>query len=80
MVDTIIMNKLNKITNIYSISTDINCKAVNIKNGKMIFPGGYQQPSFCRFICSFERSKQDCQNSYIYGGLQAEKLVKIWLK
>ncbi|MFW6287974.1 MAG: PocR ligand-binding domain-containing protein, partial [bacterium] len=65
--------KIKEIVDLYSYSTNIGCKAVNVKNME-ILASDSGHPSFCNLVCSFDKGKNDCKNSYLYGALQVEKL------
>ncbi|MDI3547543.1 MAG: two-component system, response regulator YesN [Halanaerobiales bacterium] len=71
---------LIKLIETYSISTRVGCKAFDA-GGKELFshPGEDESCSFCQLVKEFDQGKEDCRQSYLYGGLQAEKLSDYYI-
>jgi two-component system, response regulator YesN len=71
---------LIKLVDTYSISTKIGSRVFD-STGKEIYshPGQEDPCSFCKLIREFEQGQEDCQQSYLYGGLQAEKLSEYYI-
>ncbi|ACL70286.1 PocR ligand-binding domain-containing protein [Halothermothrix orenii] len=74
MINEKIKDKLKKVINIYSYATGIGCRIISTEDMKEVFQPPLSRPSFCKMVHSCSRCDDDCKQSYIYGGLQAEKL------
>ncbi|WP_227764000.1 PocR ligand-binding domain-containing protein [Zhaonella formicivorans] len=65
--------EIRGIVETYKIATGTNCAAFNLE-GEIITGGDYgKRSSFCRLVQQYDQ-KKSCKKSYIYGGLQSEKL------
>ncbi|WP_408954425.1 PocR ligand-binding domain-containing protein [Natroniella sp. ANB-PHB2] len=63
----------------YSLATNVGCKAFDSEGNMITEISIGNESSFCKLICDCEEGKKDCKQSYINGGLQAEKLGEAYI-